>query len=135
MLFSITRSSCCCLSLLLLICSSLFSAICILTSRFNRFDFPPIFHRDEDTNPDELLVCIFLHCYSSLLFDLFVIFVSRFSISKLNSLRPSFMVSKWETSWICLNFNLFYLHLFGCFKLLAICSLVSSRFFTGKQIC
>lgn len=25
--------------------------------RFNRFDFAPIFHRDEDKNPDELRVC------------------------------------------------------------------------------
>lgn len=24
--------------------------------RFNTFDFAPIFHRDEDTNPDELRV-------------------------------------------------------------------------------
>lgn len=32
---------------------------------------------------------------SSLLFVLFIITMSRFSISELNSLRPSFMVSTW----------------------------------------
>lgn len=43
--------------------------ICHLTlaCRFNRFDFPPIFHREEDTNPEELWVSINLYssrCYT-----------------------------------------------------------------------
>lgn len=32
---------------------------CLISFRsFNRFDFPPIFHREEDTNPDEIRVSI-----------------------------------------------------------------------------
>ncbi|RVX18041.1 Protein plastid transcriptionally active 10 [Vitis vinifera] len=30
------------------------SCTCLHGCSFNRFDFPPIFHHDEDTNPDEL---------------------------------------------------------------------------------
>lgn len=36
--------------------------ICRGACSFNKFDYPPIFHRDEDTNPDELRVSEFILC-------------------------------------------------------------------------
>lgn len=47
--------------------------------RFNRFDFPPIFHRKEDTNLEQLWVRInfYLVQFSAIFLDLILVFASK----------------------------------------------------------
>lgn len=50
-------ASCTIHPIVLLLC--LTPLICVWIFRFNKFDFPPIFHREEDTNPELLWVSSF----------------------------------------------------------------------------